>query len=59
MPYKRVGKRVLVEKHGRWQTVPGGQHDSEAKAQAHLTALNIRVHDKEDPMKPPKKKKGY
>jgi hypothetical protein len=44
MPYKVEGKTVYVKKGGKWQVLK--KHPSEAKAQAHLTALNINVEHK-------------
>ena len=44
MPYKRVGKKVMVKKLGRWQALK--THPSEEKAQKHLIALKINVEHK-------------
>ncbi len=39
MPYKRVGKTVYVKKGGKWSKV--ATHNTERKAQGHLTALRV------------------
>lgn len=45
MPYQRQGKTVLVKQAGRWQALK--THASEAKAEAHLRALEANVKDRE------------
>lgn len=44
MPYKRVGKKVFVQKGGKWVLLK--EHPTVSKAKKHLTALNINVRHK-------------
>ncbi len=41
MPYKVEGNKVMVYRNGRWQLLH--EHESHAKALAHLRALEINV----------------
>ena len=43
MPYKLAGKKVMVEKSGKWQVLK--QHRTLGKAKAHLKALYANVPD--------------
>lgn len=44
MPYKRVGKKVMVLKDGVWKLLK--EHPSKEKAFAHLWALRTNVEHK-------------
>lgn len=46
MPYKLSGKKVMVEKNGKWQLVKGGHHRTLGEAKRHLAALQINVEGK-------------
>ena len=41
MPYRRVNRKVLVKRNGRWETLK--VHATKAEAEAHLKALYANV----------------
>ena len=44
MPYKAVGKNVMVKKHGKWRLLK--KHKTVEEARKHALALTINVHHK-------------
>ena len=49
MPYKVVGKSVMVQKGGKWHVLH--THENHAKALKHLAALEINVEGHGRPKK--------